>query len=80
MSSWTKQARALTTSESDFAGWATPSECTYTTQHAHRKALRASNQENLTLLHAQLADIMQNMLMSEGTADADMGKYYDEID
>jgi hypothetical protein len=49
-------------------------------QNAHRKALRASNQEILTLLHAQPADIMQNVLMSEGTSNADMGKYYDEMD
>jgi hypothetical protein len=49
-------------------------------QDAHCKALRASNQEILTLLHAQPADIMQNVLMSEGTADADMGKYCYEMD
>jgi hypothetical protein len=49
-------------------------------QDAHRKALQASNQEILTLLHAQPADIMQNVLMSEGTADANMGKYYDEME
>jgi hypothetical protein len=49
-------------------------------QDAHRKALQASNQENLTLLHAQPADIMQNVLMSEGTADADMDEYYHEMD
>ncbi len=42
--------------------------------------LYKSNQEILTLLHAQPADIMQNILMSEGTPDADMGKYYDEMD
>jgi hypothetical protein len=34
----------------------------------------------MTLLHAQPTDIMQNMLMSEGTADADMVKYYDEME
>jgi hypothetical protein len=33
-------------------------------QDVHCKALRASNKENLTLLHAQPADIMQNVLMS----------------
>jgi hypothetical protein len=44
-------------------------------QDAHREVLQALNQENLTLLHAQPADIMQNVLMSEGTTDADMGKY-----
>jgi hypothetical protein len=33
----------------------------------------------LTLLHAQPADIMQNMLMSEGTADADTGKYHEKL-
>jgi hypothetical protein len=49
-------------------------------QDAHRKALQVSNQEILTLLHAQPANIMQNMLMSEGTANADMGEYYDEMD
>ncbi len=49
-------------------------------QDAHYKALQASNQEILTLLHAQPADIMQNVLMSESTADADMGKYYDYMD
>jgi hypothetical protein len=49
-------------------------------QDAHRKALQASNQEILTLLHAQPTDIMQNVLISEGTADAHMGKYYDEMD
>ncbi len=45
-------------------------------QDTHCKALRASNQEILTLLEAQPADIMQNVLTSEGTPDADMGKYY----
>ncbi len=45
-------------------------------QDAHCEALWASNQEILTLLQAQPADIMQNVLMSEGTADADMGEYY----
>jgi hypothetical protein len=49
-------------------------------QNAHRKALQVSNQEILTLLHAQPADIMQNMLMSEGTTDSDTSEYYDEID
>jgi hypothetical protein len=49
-------------------------------QDAHCKALRAPNQEILTLLHAQPADIMQNVLMSEGTADAIMGKYHNEMD
>ncbi len=49
-------------------------------QDAHCKALRASNQEILTLLKAQPADIMQNVLMSEGTIDANMGEYYDEMD
>jgi hypothetical protein len=49
-------------------------------QVVHCKALHALNQENLTLLHAQPADIMQNILMSECTADADMGKYYNEMD
>jgi hypothetical protein len=47
---------------------------------AHREALRASNQEIWTLLHAQPADIMQNMLMSEGTADANIGEYHNEMD
>jgi hypothetical protein len=47
--------------------------------NAHCKALQASHQEILTLLHAQPTDIMENMLMSEGTADANMGKYYDEM-
>jgi hypothetical protein len=49
-------------------------------QDAHCKALQALNQEILTLLHAHLADIMQNVLMSKGTADADMGEYYNEMD
>jgi hypothetical protein len=49
-------------------------------QDTHHKALRALNQENLTLLHAQPDDIIQNVLMSEGTADANMGKYYNEMD
>ncbi len=48
-------------------------------QDAHHKAIQASNQEILTLQHAQPTNIMQNKLMSEGTADADMGKYYDEM-
>jgi hypothetical protein len=43
-------------------------------QDAHRKALRASNQEILILLHAQLADIMQNVPTSEGITDANMGE------
>jgi hypothetical protein len=47
---------------------------------AHCRALQVCNQEILTLLHAQPADIMQDMLMSEGTTDADMGEYYDEMD
>jgi hypothetical protein len=47
---------------------------------AHCQALRASNQEILTLLHAQPTDIMQNVLMSVGTADAAMGKYHNEMD
>jgi hypothetical protein len=38
------------------------------------------NKEFLTLLQAQPTDIMQNVLMSEGTADANMGKYHDEMD
>jgi hypothetical protein len=33
-----------------------------------------------SLLHAQPADIMQNMLGSEGTADAAMGEYHDKMD
>jgi hypothetical protein len=49
-------------------------------QDTHHKALQASNQEILTLLHAQPTEIMQNVLMSEGTADADMGEYHDEMD
>jgi hypothetical protein len=49
-------------------------------QVAHSEALRVSNQEIPTLLHAQPADIMQNVLMSEGTADANIGKHYDEMD
>ena len=49
-------------------------------QDAHREAWWVSNQEILTLLHAQPANIMQNVLMSEGTADADMGEYYDDLD
>jgi hypothetical protein len=49
-------------------------------QDAHCEALQASNQENLTLLHAQPTGIMQNVLMSEGTANANMGKYYNEMD
>jgi hypothetical protein len=49
-------------------------------QDAHRKALQALNQKILTLLHAQPTGIMQNLLMSEGTADADMGEYYDEME
>jgi hypothetical protein len=48
-------------------------------QDTHRKALQALNQKFLTLLHAQPPDIMQNVLMSEGTADANMGKYYSEM-
>jgi hypothetical protein len=44
------------------------------------KPLQASNQEILTLLYAQPADIMQNVVMSEGTVDANMGKYNDEMD
>jgi hypothetical protein len=48
-------------------------------QDAHCKALQLLNQEILALLHPQPADIMQNVLMSEGTADADMGKYCNEI-
>jgi hypothetical protein len=38
------------------------------------------NQEILTLLHAQPADIMQNVLMSEGITDANMGEYHNEMD
>jgi hypothetical protein len=38
------------------------------------------NQEILTLQHAQPADIMQNVLMSEGLADAAMGEYHNEMD
>jgi hypothetical protein len=49
-------------------------------QDAHRKALQASNQKISTVLHAQPTDIMQNMLMSEGTTDANIGKYYDKMD
>jgi hypothetical protein len=49
-------------------------------QDAHCKVLQALNPEFSTLLHAQLTDIMQNMLMSEGTADADRGKSYNEMD
>jgi hypothetical protein len=49
-------------------------------QDAHCKALRALNKEILTLLQAQPTDIMQNVLMSEGTANADMGKYFDDMD
>ncbi len=49
-------------------------------QDAHREALQVLNQEILTMLHAQPADIMQNVLMSEGTADANMGEYHDEMD
>ncbi len=49
-------------------------------QDAHCKALQALNKEFSTLLHAQHAAIMQNMLMSEGIADANMGEYYDEMD
>jgi hypothetical protein len=49
-------------------------------QDAHCKALQASNQDILTLLHTRPADIMQNVLMSEGTAYADMGEYYNEMD
>jgi hypothetical protein len=49
-------------------------------QDAHCKALRASNRNILTLLHAQPADVMQNMLMSEGTADANVGEYYNKMD
>jgi hypothetical protein len=50
-------------------------------QDTHREALRVSNQEILTLLvHTQPADIMQNVLMTEGTADADMGEYHNKID
>ncbi len=45
---------------------------TWIIQDAHRKIL--------TLLHAQPADIMQNVLMSESTTDANMGKYFDEMD
>jgi hypothetical protein len=48
-------------------------------QDAHCKALQASNQEILTLHHAQPADNTKNMLMSEGTTNADMGKYYNEM-
>jgi hypothetical protein len=40
----------------------------------------ASNQEIWTLLHAQPTDIMQNVLMSDGTADATMGEYHNEMD
>jgi hypothetical protein len=49
-------------------------------QDAHHKALRESNQEILTLLHAQPTDIMQNVLMSEGTTDTNMGEYHNEMD
>ncbi len=49
-------------------------------QGAHCKALWAPIQEMLTLLHAQPADIMQNMLMSDGTANANMGEYCNEMD
>ena len=49
-------------------------------QNSHSETLQASNQEILTLLHAQPADIMQNVLTSEGTADADMGEYHGEMD
>ncbi len=49
-------------------------------QDAYCKALRVLNRDILTMLHAQPADIMQNVLMSEGTADANMGEYYDEMD
>ncbi len=49
-------------------------------QDAHCEALQALNKEILTLLHAQLADIMQNALISEGTSDANMGEYYNKMD
>jgi hypothetical protein len=49
-------------------------------QDVHHKALQASNQEILTLLHAQRTDIMQSGLRSEGTADAYVGEYYNEMD
>jgi hypothetical protein len=48
-------------------------------QNALCKALQASNQEILTLLNAQPADIMQNVLMSEGTTDANMGECNNEM-
>jgi hypothetical protein len=47
---------------------------------AHCKALRASNQEILILFYAQPTDIMQNVLMSKGTADATMDEYHNEMD
>jgi hypothetical protein len=47
---------------------------------AHHEALQASNQDILTLLHAQPNDIMQDVRMSEGTADANMGKHYNKMD
>ncbi len=46
---------------------------------AHHKALRASNQGISTLLHTQPTDIMQNVLMSEGKADANMGDCHYEM-
>jgi hypothetical protein len=49
-------------------------------QDAHREAMQALNKEILTLLHAQPDDIIQNVLISEGTADADMDEYYNEMD
>ncbi len=49
-------------------------------QDTHFKALQALNQEILTLPHAVPGDIMQKVQMSEGAADADMGKYYDEME
>ncbi len=49
-------------------------------QDAHCKVLQVLDQDILTLLHAQPTDIMQNVLMSKGTADADMGEYHNQKD
>ncbi len=47
-------------------------------EDAHHEAPRVANQDFLTLPHAQPAYIMRNVLMSEGTANANMGKYHNE--
>jgi hypothetical protein len=49
-------------------------------QDTYRKALRASMQEILNLLAALPVDKIQNTIMSDGSIDANMGKYHNDMD